>query len=85
MTKEIFALLNKENIKNSLSTVKRIGLKYERGSIGRKSESWRLRASTSNDDHRLKLTVLKERKTNFDKMSKEFKTMNGNSFLNDYI
>ena len=55
---EIFALLKKGNIsKNSLSTVMKIGLKYEReGSIDRKSRSGRSKTFASKDDHRLKLS-----------------------------
>ena len=77
-----FFSIKKENIKISLLSGKKIGLKYERkGSMGRKSGSGHPRASISNDEHRLKLKVLKERKTTFAKMVKEFKTTNGNSFF----
>ena len=70
--REILALLKKENIKTSLSTVKKIGLKYKReGSIHRKWRSGFTSASTSKDDDRLKLTVLKQKKTTFAKISKK--------------
>ena len=53
--KDILDLLRKENVKISLSVVKRIGISYEiKGSVSRKSVSGRHRASTVKDDHRHK-------------------------------
>ena len=78
--KQIFDILKKENVKTSLSAVKRIGQRFEiEGSVRRKSESGRPRASTVKDDHRLKMTVLKDRKKTYVDHSKEFKTAAGNS------
>ena len=51
--KQIFDILKKENVKTSLSAVKRIGQRFEiEGSVRRKSGSGRPRASTVKDDHR---------------------------------
>ena len=78
--KQIFDILKKENVKTSLSAVKRIGQRFEiEGSVRRKSGSGRPRASTVKDDHRLKMTVLKDRKKTYVDHSKEFKTAAGNS------
>ena len=78
--KQIFGILKKENVKTSLSTVKRIGQRFENErSVKRKTGSGRPRASTSKDEHRLKMTVLKDRKKTFVDHSKEFKTAAGNS------
>ena len=60
--------------------MKRIGQRFEiEGSVRRKSGSGRPRASTVKDDHRLKMTVLKDRKKTYVDHSKEFKTAAGNS------
>ena len=73
--KQIFDILRKENVTTSLSAVKRIGQRFEiEGSVKRKCESGRPRASTFKDDHRLKMTVLKDRKKTYVDHSKEFKT-----------
>ena len=78
--KQIFDILKKENVKTSLSAGKRIGQRFEiEGSVRRKSGSGRPRASTVKDDHRLKMTVLKDRKKTYVDHSKEFKTAAGNS------
>ena len=73
--KQIFDILRKENVTTSLSAVKRIGQRFEiEGSVKRKSGSGRPRASTFKDDHRIKMTVLKDRKKTYVDHSKEFKT-----------
>ena len=59
--KQIFDILRKKNVTTSLSAVKRIGQRFEiEDSVKRKSGSGRPRASTFKDDHRLKITVLKD-------------------------
>ena len=63
--KQIFDILRK-NVTTSLSAVKQIGQRFEiEGSVKRKSGSGRPRASTFKDDHRLKMTVLKDRKKTY--------------------
>ena len=54
---EMLDLSKKENVKTSLSAVKRIGLSYEiKGCVSKKFGCGRHRASTVKDDHRLKMT-----------------------------
>jgi len=78
--KRIFEILKKEKVETSLSAVKRIGQRFEiQGTVSRKVGSGRPRASTMKDDHRLKMTVLKDRKKTLVDHSKQFETAKGNS------
>ena len=78
--KQIFDILRKENVTTSLSAVKRIGQRFKiEGSVKRKSGSGHPRVSTFKDNHRLKMTVLKDQKKTYVNHSKEFKIVDEKS------
>ena len=83
--KQIFDILNSENVLRSLSIVKRIGQHFTKtDSTTRKMDSGCPKATRKRDDQQIKFAALRDRKKTLTNLTKEVQTDNGKTISKNY-